>query len=287
MKKTTNVKPVYFLTKPIFSEGAFMKIDIYQVDAFTDKLFGGNPAAVCPLTYWPNDNFLQSIASENNLSETAFFVKEEGNCYKLRWFTPVREIALCGHATLATAHVIFNYIDKENDVLNFQTLSGLLTVKKDINELLSMDFPAYSFTICDCPSALKEAFHIAPTHVYKGEDYMAVFKTPQDILSLNPNMEYFKKLDLRGVVVTATGNDVDFVSRFFAPKYGIDEDPVTGSAHCMLAPYWSKVLGKNELKGIQLSKRGGEIFCKINGNRVTLSGRSVIYLRGNIELPVD
>ncbi|MCI4625145.1 MAG: PhzF family phenazine biosynthesis protein [Candidatus Magnetoovum sp. WYHC-5] len=256
------------------------KIKIYHVDAFTNKRFSGNPAAVCPLPFWYDDTILQAIAAQNNLSETAFLVHENGE-YTLRWFTPVKEVKLCGHATLAAACVLFTFFSANKQVVRFNTLSGLLTISKK-KDFYSMDFPLYEPLPCDCPKALKDALKRTPKAVYKAEDYLAIFDNEEDIISLRPNFDKLKELDLRGVAVSAKGKAVDFVSRFFAPKYGINEDPVTGSAHCTLAPYWARVLGKTSLHALQLSKRGGEIFCSINNNRVIISGQAVIYLEGHI-----
>ncbi|AWI04800.1 PhzF family phenazine biosynthesis protein [Clostridium drakei] len=257
-----------------------MRIPVYQVDAFTNKQFGGNPAAVCPLEQWIDDELMQKIAAENNLAETAFFVKKDSE-YELRWFAPKGEIDLCGHATLATSYVIFNYIDKNASLVKFNTKSGVLEVSKDGN-LLTMIFPSREAEKCEVPEALIKGLGKVPVEVYKARDYMAVFEKEEDILNLQLNMEELKKLDSVGVIVTAKGNEVDFVSRFFAPKLGVNEDPVTGSSHCTLIPYWSKILNKKELNDLQLSERKGKLYCADLGDKVKISGEVALYLEGNI-----
>jgi len=259
-----------------------MKIPIYQIDAFSSKVFSGNPAAVCPLEEWLEDSLLQAIAQENNLSETAFFVPE-GSGYHIRWFTPVAEVNLCGHATLATAFVIFSYFETSRSQVTFSSRSGRLAVVKE-DELLSMDFPSQPTVPCEAPKELLDGLRKEPLEVLCSEDYVAVFSIENDIIELNPDMGILKKLDLRGVVVTAQGNNVDFVSRFFAPKFGIDEDPVTGSVHCALTPYWANRLNKKNLHAYQVSQRGGELFCKDGGNRVIISSRAVQFMEGIITI---
>ncbi len=260
-----------------------MRIPIYQIDAFTNELFKGNSAAVCPLNEWTQDEVMQNIAAENNLAETAFFVKKE-NDYELRWFTPTGEIDLCGHATLASAFVIFTYLENDREEIRFHTKSGILKVTKD-DGLLTLIFPSREGVICgEVPELLIKALGKHPKEVYKSRDYLAVFESEQDILDLAPNMEELKKLDGVGVIVTAKGNEVDFVSRFFAPKIGINEDPVTGSAHCTLVPYWKKVLGKSDFVALQLSERGGKLYCEDLGDMVKMSGEAVAYLEGYINL---
>ncbi len=259
-----------------------MKIPLYQIDAFTGHVFHGNPAAVCPLEGWLDDSVMQAIAQENNLSETAFFVKEGGN-YRIRWFTPVAEVDLCGHATLASGFVIFNYLDTTINRVTFRSRSGPLSVGRR-EELLSMDFPSQPPQSCSPPKWLLDGLGREPSEVVCSEDYFVVFTSERDIRGLNPDMEMLKRLDLRGVIVTARGDEVDFVSRFFAPKLGIDEDPVTGSAHCALTPYWSRRLGKNDLHAYQVSRRGGELFCADRGDRVTIAGRAVRYMEGSITI---
>ena len=259
-----------------------MRIPIYQIDAFTKEQFKGNPAAVCPLAEWIKDDLMQDIAAENNLSETAFFVKKDHE-YELRWFTPKGEVDLCGHATLASAYVIFTYLDKTIMKVIFHTKSGMLEVSRE-GSLLTMIFPSREGEKREAPEALIKGLGKRPKEVYQSRDYMAVFETEQEIISLDLNMDELKKLDGLGVIVTAKGNEVDFVSRFFAPKVGIDEDPVTGSAHCTLVPYWKRVLGKNEFVALQLSERGGKLFCADLGEMVKISGEATSYLEGHINV---
>jgi PhzF family phenazine biosynthesis protein len=257
-----------------------MKIPLYQIDAFTGRVFGGNPAAVCPLQEWLDDGVLQAIAQENNLSETAFFVPVEDG-YHIRWFTPVAEVDLCGHATLASAHVIFNIMDSSRSRVSFRSRSGILTVSKEAG-LLAMDFPSQPPRPCDAPAGLLEGLGKKPLEVLCSEDFFVVFSNEEEVRGLEPDMAKLKNLPLRGVIVTAPGGEADFVSRFFAPKYGIPEDPVTGSAHCALTPYWAATLKKKALKAHQVSKRGGELFCSDHGKRVLIAGRAVKYLEGTI-----
>lgn len=259
-----------------------MKIPLYQIDAFASKVFAGNPAAVCPLNGWLDDGLMQAVAQENNLSETAFFVPLDQG-YHIRWFTPAAEVDLCGHATLASAYTVFTYIDPSRTQVTFQSRSGPLTVSKQ-GDLLAMDFPSQAPSPCDAPSALTEALGVKPSEVLCSEDYFVLLPLEQDVRSVDPDMGLLKKVDLRGVIVTAKGKDADFVSRFFAPKYGVNEDPVTGSAHCALIPYWSGKLGKKDLLAHQVSKRGGELFCKDQGDRVLIAGRTVAYMEGTITL---
>ncbi len=258
-----------------------MKIKQYQIDAFATKAFEGNPAAVCPLENWLADGLLQSIAEENNLSETAFFVPSEKG-FNLRWFTPVKEVDLCGHATLATAHVIFEILGYSQQVITFETRSGELFVEKK-GKLLTMDFPACPPTPCNISDTLAEGLGRQPIEVLAADDYLAVFDSEAVIRTITPNQALLGQLDLRGVIITAPGVDVDFVSRFFAPKFGIPEDPVTGSAHCELAPYWANKLGKNILMARQVSKRGGNITCEVKADRVILSGRAVTFMEAEID----
>lgn len=259
-----------------------MRLPIYQIDAFTDRQFKGNPAAVCPLEEWIEDELMQKIAAENNLAETAFFVKKE-NDYELRWFTPKEEIDLCGHATLASAFVIFNYMDTTLEQINFHTKSGVLEVSKE-GTLLSLLFPSRPGKPCEVPHELIKGLGKEPQEVYKARDYLAVFETEQDIVDLVVNLEELKKLDALGVIVTAKGREADFVSRFFAPRAGIDEDPVTGSAHCTLVPYWSGVLNQSELTALQLSQRGGKLYCRDLGDKIKMAGEAVAYLEGYINV---
>lgn len=257
-----------------------MRIKQYQVDAFTTRIFGGNPAAVCLLDTWLEDSLLQAIAAENNLSETAFFVRME-NGFHLRWFTPVAEIDLCGHATLATAHVLFEILSYTKPTITFETRSGILTVEKK-GELLVMNFPSAPPVTCVAPSALLAGLVIQPVEVLAADDYLVVYDSEETVRSIKPDFAKLATLDLRGVIVTARGRDVDFVSRFFAPKFGIPEDPVTGSAHCALTPYWSARLGKQILNARQISRRGGDIQCELKGNRVALAGHAVTFMEAEI-----
>jgi PhzF family phenazine biosynthesis protein len=257
-----------------------MRVPIHQIDAFADRPFAGNPAAVCPLQSWLPDATLQAIAAENNLAETAFYVPE-GEGYRLRWFTPVVEIELCGHATLASAFVIFE--ETGRDRVRFQTLSGLLEVRRS-GDMLTLDFPATPPKPCPVPPALADALGKAPVEVLAARDYVCVFEKESDIRDLDPDQAAVARLDKFAVIVTAPGRTYDFVSRFFAPAKGIPEDPVTGSAHCALTPYWAGRLGKTRLNARQLSKRGGDLLCELKGERVEMSGRAVRFLRGEIEL---
>jgi PhzF family phenazine biosynthesis protein len=257
-----------------------MELTIYQIDAFTDQVFKGNPAAVCPLDDWLADTDLQAIAAENNLSETAFYVPA-GAGFHLRWFTPKAEVDLCGHATLATAFVLFNLLDYADETVKFETRSGQLAVTKS-DGLLVMDFPSQPGKPCATPPLLIEGLGKTPIEVLSSEDYMAVFENEEDVTALKPNFDALSRLGLRGVMVTAKGKDVDFVSRFFAPRHGINEDPVTGSAHCALAPYWAAKLNKTKLSARQVSNRTGYIECELRGNRVFLSGKAVKYMEGKI-----
>lgn len=255
---------------------------IYQVDAFTDQVFGGNPAAVCPLEQWLPDEIMQKIAQENNLSETAFFVQEDDLTH-IRWFTPDMEIDLCGHATLASAHVIFNHKNYANPVIRFRYGGGKLSVKNN-GEMLSMDFPAVHSVKGEVTDQIVLSLRKKPLEVFKARDLMVVFDNEKEILNLVPDFDEMLSIDHLGVIATAPGNSVDFVSRFFAPKAGINEDPVTGSAHCMLIPFWADRLGKNKLSAMQLSKRRGKLSCEFKGKRVEISGKAVTYLIGEINI---
>ncbi len=259
-----------------------MEISLYQIDAFASELFEGNPAAVCPLDEWLPDEIMQSVAEENNLSETAFFVPK-GHEYHIRWFTPASEVALCGHATLASAYVLFNILGYQEDKIVFDSKSGILTVAK-ADEQLVMDFPAQPPVLCDIPKEIIKAFDIAPVECLKSEDYVVVFEREIDIETANPDFEQLKKLDLRGVIITAKSASYDFVARFFAPKYGVPEDPVTGSAYTQLAPYWVSEIGQKKFSAKQISSRGGELTCEMVGDRVFISGKAIKYLEGKIEI---
>ncbi len=259
-----------------------MKIKLYQIDAFTDQVFGGNPAAVCPLESWLPDPLMQSIAAENNLSETAFFVAVEGG-YQLRWFTPKTEVDLCGHATLASAYVLFNLLGYTGSSVRFDTLGGELLVTRQGTELV-LDFPVRTAVKCDTPALLIEALGVEPLELYANQDYMALLSSEQVLRSISPDFKALCQIELRGVIVTAPGDTVDFVSRFFAPGFGIDEDPVTGSAHCVLTPFWAERLGKNTLNARQVSSRGGDLKCELAGSRVKITGSAVHYMEGEIEV---
>ncbi|MDP2110237.1 MAG: PhzF family phenazine biosynthesis protein [Thiobacillus sp.] len=257
-----------------------MKIKQYQVDAFATRAFEGNPAAVCPLESWLDDGLLQAIAEENNLSETAFFVPSEIG-FDLRWFTPLKEVDLCGHATLATAHVLFDILGYAGPSITFETRSGELIVERK-GEWLEMNFPACPPTPCEPSEILSKGLGQQPLEVLAAGDYLAVFDSEATVRAITPDMALLGKLDLRGVIITAPGTGVDFVSRFFAPKFGIPEDPVTGSAHCTLAPYWAGRLGKRLLSARQVSKRGGSLTCELKGDRVLLSGSAVTVMEAEI-----
>jgi PhzF family phenazine biosynthesis protein len=260
-----------------------MSLALYQIDAFTDRLFGGNPAAVIPLEQWLPNEVMQRIALENNLSETAFFVPAKGADYHLRWFTPVNEVKLCGHATLATAQVIFSFLRPELESIRFDSLSGLLTVTRE-NDLLTLDFPAWKRQAVPMPSGLTQALGMTPLEFFTGDYFMAVLENEAQIAALQPDFHALKKLVPAGLIATALGHEVDFVSRSFFPAFAIDEDPVTGSSHCMLTPYWAERLGKATLTARQISPRGGALGCRIEGERVFISGKAVLYLRGEIFL---
>ena len=259
-----------------------MRLPLYQVDAFTDRLFGGNPAAVVPLEQWLPDATLQAIAAENNLAETAFFVPE-GAAYALRWFTPTVEVDLCGHATLASAYVIFRFLDPRREQVEFRTLkAGMLRVTRD-GDVLALDFPSRPPEPITAPATLATALGKAPAAVLAARDYLAVYERSEDVAALAPDFAALARLDRFAVIATAPGRDgVDFVSRFFAPAQGIDEDPVTGSSHCTLTPYWAKRLGKTRLEARQISRRVGALTCTLAGERVIIAGRCVLYLEGAI-----
>jgi len=261
-----------------------MQIPIYQVDAFCSEVFSGNPAAVCLLDRWIDDKIMQAIAAENNLSETAFLV-QKGDDIELRWFTSKTEVALCGHATLASACVLFACRDWRADEIRFQTRkSGRLTVTRK-GDMLEMDFPARPAFPRSAPDGLGPAVGVAPAKVYGSqEDVMVVLDSEETVLEVRPDFAALERIDCRGIIVTARGNRCDFVSRFFAPRVGVPEDPVTGSAHCVLIPYWAEVLGKNDLHARQVSQRGGELFCGLAGERVRISGKAALYLEGTITI---
>ncbi len=256
---------------------------IYQVDAFSDQLFRGNPAAVCPLEEWIADELMQNIAMENNLAETAFFVRQ-GNHFHLRWFTPAVEVDLCGHATLASAHVLFEHLGYAEAVIDFQTRSGLLQVKRQPGGY-AMDFPTDQLQSLAPPPLLRQGLEgLQIKSCFRGrDDYLVEVATQREVEDLRPHFRVLQGLDSRGVIVTAPGNQVDFISRCFYPPAGIDEDPVTGSAHTSLTPFWSAQLGRNELVGQQLSPRGGTIHCELRGDRVILIGKAKTYLIGELQ----
>lgn len=259
-----------------------MKIPIYQVDAFTDRLFGGNPAAVCPLEEWLAPEIMQNIAAENNLSETAFFVRKD-MIFELRWFTPATEVDLCGHATLASGHVLYSHLGYTEDQVTFSTMSGEVAVSKSDGRLV-LDFPATPPLQAEMKDELIQGLGREPREVLKSRDYLAVFDNEDEILALQPDFSVLGKLDCLGIIVTAEGKGSDFVSRFFAPAVGIDEDPVTGSAHTTLVPFWSERLKKNSLHAFQLSRRRGELFCQHAGDRVKIGGQAVTFFIGEIIL---
>ncbi len=257
-----------------------MKLEIFQIDAFTNKPFAGNPAAVVPLEAWLPDDTMQNIALENNLSETAFFVGKDGS-YELRWFTPTFEIDLCGHATLASAYLIFEVLGSNETVLKFKTKSGQLEVARDKDRFV-LDFPSRPAAECSIPDGLIEAIGSTPKEILKSRDYLMVFESEDEIRKIKPNFEALANIRTHAVIVTAKGHSSDFVSRFFAPEVGVNEDPVTGSAHCTLIPYWAEKLGKASMYARQISARGGELYCELVGDRVKIAGNAVLYMKGEI-----
>jgi PhzF family phenazine biosynthesis protein len=261
-----------------------MNIPIYQVDAFTSKVFSGNPAAVCILDEWIDDRYLQSIAAENNLSETAFLV-QNSNGFDIRWFTPVTEVELCGHATLASAFVLFVCRNWGAESVRFQTRkSGQLTVTRK-NGLFEMDFPVKLASQKTISDGLIHALGVTPEKVYaSAEDLLVILDSQKAVVEVVPDYFALEQIECRGIIITAPGDQCDFVSRFFAPRVGVLEDPVTGSAHCVLIPYWAKVLNKRELHALQVSKRGGELLCGLANDRVKISGKAVLYLTGSITI---
>ena len=261
-----------------------MKLPIFQVDAFTDKVFGGNPAAVCPLEHWLPDDIMQKIALENSVAETAFFIPLHDG-FEIRWFTPEIEMDLCGHATLATAHVIARHLNYSLPSIKFQSKSGELMVAVE-NELLTLNFPSRKPEPCDIPQIILDAIQVSPVEVLKSRDYVLVFETEEVVRRIEPNQSILDQINLDpgGIVVTAKGDEVDFVSRFFTPQASIFEDPVTGSAHCSLIPYWSERLGKESMHALQVSPRVGKLFCKNLGERVLIAGEAVTYLEGSITI---
>lgn len=263
-----------------------MKLPVYQVDAFARRVFEGNPAAVVPLRQWIDDNLMQSIAMENNLSETVFFLVDKVDGRRpIRWFTPVYEVDLCGHATLAAAWVAIHKLGIVEDPMEFQSASGPLSVRRDGDKLV-LDFPAIPLEPADSHvfSELEQALGVGPLEVYKAMDLMAVFEMESQIRTMRPDMKALSGIPARGLIVTAPGEKVDFVSRFFAPGAGVEEDPVTGSAHCQMAPYWAERFGRNHLVARQISSRGGDLECRIVGDRVHIAGHAVLFSEGYIAL---
>ena len=264
-----------------------MKIPLFYIDAFTSEVFKGNQAAVCLLESWLPDDVLQSIAAEHNLSETAFVVREEKELFQLKWFTPKVEVDLCGHATLAAAHVVFGIYSFGNKSVRFKTKSGILSATQAQDGKITLDFPSFevnSFT--GAKNDVSEALGAKFQEIYKSRDILVVFEKEKEVIDLVPNFSLIKKLDCLGIVVTAPGHDCDFVSRYFGPAAGIDEDPVTGSAHSLLAPYWSTRLKKSSFFARQLSSRTGEIWCQLNGDRVLITGFATSYMQGTINIKI-
>ena len=258
-----------------------MKIPIYQIDAFTDKLFAGNPATVVPIDQWLEDDLLQKIATENNQTETAFFLCKDGE-YHIRWFTPVTEVDLCGHATLAAAFVLFNCMGLGSNEVVFNSRSGPLRVVQR-NDVLFLDFPSDHLESISIPKELKKAFNISPVKALKGKtDYLLIYKKEDDIMNLQPDIKRISEIDCRGVIVSSPGTRADFVSRFFAPKAGISEDSVTGSTHTTLTPYWAIELRQEQLLAQQLSRRGGTLTCEFKGERIIIGGKATLYMAGYI-----
>ena len=260
-----------------------MDIPIFQVDAFHNELFKGNPAAVCILDEWLPNETMQAIGMENNLSETAFIVKVDAG-FEIKWFTPLSEVDLCGHATLATAHVLFNHLDFEGDSIVFYSASGILYVRREDDGMIYLDFPAHKPLIVENLDTYGKAMGLKPKFALKGKKLMLVYEREYDVINLRPDFDQIIKLNDIGVIATAPGNDFDFVSRFFAPAVGIDEDPVTGSAHTHLIPYWSEVLNKKYLNAWQCSKRGGILLCEDHEDRVLIGGNAITYMNGFIHI---
>jgi PhzF family phenazine biosynthesis protein len=258
-----------------------MQLKIYQVDAFADKVFGGNPAAICPLEKWLPDDVMQKIAMENNLAETAFYIPE-GHGFHIRWFTPKAEVNLCGHATLATAFVLFELLNYQGNAVSFQSRSGELKVTKNKN-MLTLNFPTDKIQKEEINESMLKCFDKKPVEVYSGrDDFMFIYNSQYEIENIKPDFNSIAAFKKRGIIITAKGNDCDFVSRYFAPAFGINEDPVTGSAHTTLTPYWTKKLGKTDLTAVQLSERKGHLKCKFLDDRVEISGEAKLYMTGEI-----
>lgn len=259
-----------------------MRFNIYQIDAFARNVFEGNPAAVVPLSEWLDDATMQKIAMENNLSETAFFVPN-GDHWHIRWFTPTDEVDMCGHATLASAYVLFECMDYTGEEVVFASKSGDLRVRKN-GESFVMDFPVQPIERCALPKEIAEAFVTPSIECYRSMDYLLVFENESEVKNTMPKFEKLRNIDRRGVIITASSRDCDFVCRFFAPKIGVDEDPVTGAAFTQLIPYWNRVTGKESFTAKQVSCRGGDVFCTFRGDRVEIVGYAVKYLEGVIEV---
>jgi len=260
-----------------------MELTLYQIDAFADRPFTGNPAAICPLTEWLPDDVMQAIATENNLSETAYFVTVADH-YHIRWFTPAHEVKLCGHATLASAYVLFNLLGHQKQKVEFESLSGMLSVSRD-GDWYELNFPTDVPVSCEAPTNILEAFDKQPSKCLRAMDYILVFDDENDVINAKPVSDKLIDHDLRGVAITAPGKNHDFVCRFFAPRHGIKEDPVTGSLYTQLIPYWAERLGKAELRARQVSKRGGDVRCKLLGDRVGIAGQAAEYMVGTIRVP--
>jgi PhzF family phenazine biosynthesis protein len=260
-----------------------MRLRYFHVDAFVTDHLRGNPAGVCPLNEWLPKPVMQAVANENNLSETAFLVRRPAGHYELTWFTPEVEIDLCGHATLASAHVLFHELGVSDETIRFETASGALAVSRS-GGVLTLDFPSRPAVVTSAPEILVQALGSPPKEVRKSRDFLVVYETEEQVRALEPEIRLLGKLDAVGIIVTAPGRTCDFVSRFFAPGAGVAEDPVTGSAHCTLIPYWAERLGKRELLARQVSARGGELHCELRGERVRIGGCCRTYLRGEIEV---
>jgi predicted PhzF superfamily epimerase YddE/YHI9 len=261
-----------------------LTLPLFQVDAFAARPFEGNPAAVCPLTEWLPDELMLAIAAENNLSETAFFVRE-ANGYRLRWFTPATEVDLCGHATLAAATVLFERLGHDEPRIDFASRSGPLAVRRS-GERYTLDFPADPPVAVETPGALVDAFGNESMSCALASDLIAVFDSSDAVRRAEPDIATLASVDARGIIITAADDDYDFVARFFGPRVGVDEDPVTGSAYTQLAPYWASVTGKTDFRARQVSKRGGNVDCHLEGNRVHITGSSIIVLEGSLNLAV-
>ncbi len=263
-----------------------MTLDIYQIDTFTKELFHGNPAAVCPLKEWLPFDVMLNIAKENNLAETAYFIHKHDNIFQLRWFTPEIEMDLCGHATLASAFVITKCLNYEFEIIIFETLSGNLIVNTN-GDLLEMNFPSRPAIPAKLPDIITQSLSISPIEIYKARDYLLLYKSEESVLNIELNaaiLEQFN-MDPGGIIITAQGITSDFVSRFFTPGAAVFEDPVTGSSHCTLVPFWAERLNKTKLHARQVSERGGDLYCNLDNNRVLIRGSALKYLQGQIEIP--